>query len=100
MDFGTMSNKLSQGTYETMEQFSRDVELVFSNCRKFNPPATFPVTCADVVERLFKKEWPRAMEKRLSWGEKRGLQGVMTTLIKEPVWVAFSGHGVKYILTD
>lgn len=92
MDFGTMSNKLNQGKYDTMEEFAKDVDLVFKNCRQFNPPATFPATCADIVERVYKREWPKAVEKKLSWGEKRGLQGVMTTLVKEPVLVpsAFS----------
>ncbi|GLB35736.1 putative peptidase family M1 domain [Lyophyllum shimeji] len=88
MDLGTIMTKLSQNKYVTMEDFGKDVELVFSNCRQFNPPATFPVTCADVVERAFKKEWAKAMEKKLSWMEKRGLQGVMTALVKEPMsWV-------------
>lgn len=85
MDFGTITNKLSQGNYSTMEELGSDIELVFHNCRQFNPPATFPVTCADVVERAFKKEWPKAMERKLSWTEKRGLQGVLTALVKEPM---------------
>ncbi|KAF4611399.1 hypothetical protein D9613_004170 [Agrocybe pediades] len=88
MDFGTMTRKLHAGTYNTMEEFKHDVELIFSNCRLFNPPGTGPTICADVVERAFKKEWPKAMEKKLSWTEKRGLQGVLTTLVKEQIsWV-------------
>ena len=67
MDFGTMSTKLSEGTYATMEEFAKDVELIFRNCRTFNPPTTYPVTCADAVERVFKKEWARAMERKLAW---------------------------------
>ena len=85
MDFGTISTKLNQNKYVTMGDFAKDVELVFSNCRQFNPPETYPVTCADVVERVFKKEWPKAIERKLSWVEKRGLQGVMTVLVKEPM---------------
>jgi transcription initiation factor TFIID subunit 2 len=85
MDFGTISGKLNQNKYVTMENFGNDVELVFSNCRQFNPPETYPVTCTDVVERAFRKEWPKAIERKLSWVEKRGLQGVMTTLVKEPM---------------
>ncbi|KAG5636972.1 hypothetical protein H0H81_006217 [Sphagnurus paluster] len=88
MDFGTMLAKLAQNKYVTMEEFGKDIELVFSNCRQFNPPATFPVTCADIVEKAFKKEWSKAMERKLSWTEKRGLQGVMTSLVKDPIsWV-------------
>lgn len=82
-----MSQKLTDNQYMTMEDFKKDVELVFSNCRQFNPPSTFPVTCADIVEKAFKKEWPKAMERKLAWSEKRGLQGLMSTLAKEPMWV-------------
>lgn len=89
MDFGTMSSKLNKGTYRFMEEFAKDAELVFHNCRQFNPPATYPVTCADIIEKAFKKEWSKAMEKKLSWQEKRSLQGFMTTLIKEDVFVFF-----------
>ncbi|KAF8140663.1 hypothetical protein EV363DRAFT_1313061 [Boletus edulis] len=69
--------------------FAKDVELVFNNCRKFNPLMTYPVTCADVVEKVFKKEWAKAFERKLSWAEKRSLQGLMTTLVKEDMQVSF-----------
>jgi transcription initiation factor TFIID subunit 2 len=87
MDFETMSQNLNQGTYIYMEDFGQDIELIFSNCRKFNPPQTYPVTCAEAVEKAFKKEWGKATEKRLSWSDKRGLQGLMTTLVKEDMFV-------------
>lgn len=90
MDFGTMNTKLTQGKYSTMEDFARDVELVFSNCRKFNPEHTYPYVCADTVERVWKKEWARAMEKKLSYAEKRSLQGLMKTLATEHVCVSAS----------
>jgi transcription initiation factor TFIID subunit 2 len=85
MDFATISQNLAEGSYATMEEFGKDVDLVFSNCRKFNPPLTYPVTCADVVEKVFRKEWAKATEKKLSWIEKRSLQGVMTVIVKEDV---------------
>ncbi|EIW64059.1 uncharacterized protein TRAVEDRAFT_55102 [Trametes versicolor FP-101664 SS1] len=88
MDFGTMHTKLTQGKYSTMEDFARDAELVFSNCRRFNPEQTYPYVCADAVERVWKKEWAKAMEKKLSYAEKRSLQGLMKTLLVEQVtWV-------------
>lgn len=87
MDFGTMSAKLNEGKYRTMEQFKNDMELVFSNCRLFNPPGTVPTICAAVVEKAFKKEWPKAMERKLSWTEKRGLQGILTAIVKEQMYV-------------
>ncbi|KAI0375461.1 hypothetical protein BV20DRAFT_960622 [Pilatotrama ljubarskyi] len=88
MDFGTIGTKLSEGKYSTMEDFARDVELVFQNCRTFNPPTTYPVMCADAVERVWKKEWAKATEKKLSYAEKRSLQGLLKTLFSDPVsWV-------------
>src|SRR4051794_11254367 len=89
MDFGTISQRLAEGTYTTMEEFAKDIDLVFSNCRTFNPPGTYPVTCADIVERTFKKEWAKVMEKKLSWAEKRALQGIMTAIVKDTVFVLF-----------
>jgi transcription initiation factor TFIID subunit 2 len=83
MDFGTISKNVAQGVYLSMEEFAADVELVFTNCRTFNPPLTYPVTCADVVEKAFRKEWTKAMEKKLSWQEKRGLQGVMSNMVRD-----------------
>jgi hypothetical protein len=87
MDFGTINQRLNQNKYETMEDFKEDVMLVFRNCRQFNPPGTFPYICADNVEAVFIKEWARVMEKRLEWGEKRSLQGVLSQLLKEDMWV-------------
>jgi len=37
----------------------------------------------------FIKEWGRAMEKRLEWGEKRTLQGILSQLIKEDISFVF-----------
>lgn len=36
MDLGTIKEKLSRGTYRTIEQYHRDVGLVFENCITFN----------------------------------------------------------------
>jgi transcription initiation factor TFIID subunit 2 len=85
MDFGTMLQNLNSGKYSMMDEFYRDVELVFSNCRLFNPPTTYPMQCADVVERAFKKEWARVADKKMAWSEKRNLQSLMTTLVKDPL---------------
>jgi len=89
MDFGTMGQKLTEGKYVSMEEFAKDADLVFNNCSKFNPPTTYPVTCADLVEKAFKKEWGKVFERKLSWAEKRSLQGLMTTLVKEDISFVF-----------
>ncbi|KAF5335717.1 hypothetical protein D9611_009745 [Ephemerocybe angulata] len=67
-----------------MEDVKKDVELIFANCRQFNPPGTFPVTCSDLVEKAFKKEVPKAMECKRACAEKRGLQGNLTTPTRTP----------------
>ncbi|KAG7099822.1 hypothetical protein E1B28_001631 [Marasmius oreades] len=88
MDFGTMLSNVSSGHYTTLEQFRQDVELVLSNCRQFNPPGTFPFLVADNVEKVFKKEWSKVVERRMPYTDKRALQGIMTIIVKEPVsWV-------------
>lgn len=85
-----MKAQLEQGHYKTMEEFASDVNLVLRNCRAFNPPTTHPVLCADAVERAFKKEWAKAMEKKLTFQEKRGLQSAMTKIRDDFTYVAFS----------
>ena len=89
MDLGTMATKLDQGQYEAMEDFKRDMELVFSNCLKFNRPEDYPTVCASIVEKVFNREWSKVVERKLTWQEKRGLQGIMSTLFKEPVFGFF-----------
>lgn len=84
MDLGTMRQKLDRGQYSSMEEFASDMGLIFSNCRQFNPPTTGPTICADVVERAFKKEWPKLLERKLSFQEKRSLLGIMTKLQNDP----------------
>ncbi|KIY52676.1 hypothetical protein FISHEDRAFT_63651 [Fistulina hepatica ATCC 64428] len=89
MDLGTMTRKLTMGEYTTLEGFKKDMELMLRNCRQFNITGTFPILCADAVERLFRKEWPSVLEKRMPFTEKRGLQGLMTTLAKDVLSTLF-----------
>ncbi|KAH9081788.1 hypothetical protein EDB83DRAFT_2334839 [Lactarius deliciosus] len=81
MDFGTMMHNLNSNKYSTREEFSRDVGLVFSNCRLFNPATTYPVQCADVVELAFKRD----------------LQSLMTILVKDPLSFVFPREPVDPI---
>lgn len=83
MDFGTINQRLNQNKYETMEEVQRDVQLVFSNCRQFNPPTTYPCNCADIVEQAFNKEWSRLMEKKLDGGDKRSMLTIVNQLLRE-----------------
>lgn len=38
MDFGTIRHKLNNNVYNNIEEFSRDMNLVFDNCVKYNGP--------------------------------------------------------------
>ena len=87
MDFGTIGARLKKGHYSTMEEFASDIELVFSNCRKFNPPNTLPTINAEAVEKVFKREWPKAMEKKLSFKEKRSLMSTTAKFLSDPAYV-------------
>jgi transcription initiation factor TFIID subunit 2 len=83
MDFRTLSEKLARGEYKSMEDFAEDVHLIFLNCRQFNPPTTTPVVAADMVERVFRREWGNAMRGRLTTAEKRHLVSFLDKLRNE-----------------
>jgi len=38
MDFGTIKQNLNTGKYSDLQQFSDDMNLIFSNCDAYNPP--------------------------------------------------------------
>ncbi|CDZ96230.1 TATA binding protein associated factor [Phaffia rhodozyma] len=83
MDFATMDNKLSKGKYVTWGDFGADIELIFANCRQFNPPGTGPTEWADLVEDHVRKvEWPRATLKEILPEEKKELSGIISKLIR------------------
>jgi transcription initiation factor TFIID subunit 2 len=85
MDLGTVGTNLDKGKYASMEAFASDIELIFRNCRQFNPPTTAPTQMADTVERVWKKEWAKANEPKLSAQEKRSLQALMNKLMKDEI---------------
>lgn len=80
MDLSTMEKKVNQGAYTTMGEFASDMELIFANCRQFNPPGTEPCQHADELERLWRKEWAKAVTPRLEANEKRALVGLINRL--------------------
>eukprot|EP00955_Chlamydomonas_euryale_P039941 351552-Chlamydomonas_euryale.AAC.1 len=41
MDFSKMRVKLGEGAYRHWDDLLADLDLIFSNCMTFNPPATF-----------------------------------------------------------
>ena len=82
-----MSAKLTAGDYKTMEEFANDVELIFANCRQFNPPKTYPDACVNSVEAIWKPLWAKVTARKLVYNEKRALQGIMNKIMQEPTYV-------------
>jgi len=56
MDFHTMEHKLETRQYLTLDAFVRDVQLVFDNCRLYNPENSIYAKNASRLEKVF-KEW-------------------------------------------
>lgn len=96
-----MGKKLDRHQYTTMEQFAKDMFLVFNNCRQFNPPGTEPVQHAEVLEKVFRKEWSKIVDKKIDPGEKKMLQAILTKLRGEEWLVAvcfpFSQHNSELL---
>ncbi|KAJ7597342.1 hypothetical protein C8J56DRAFT_316264 [Mycena floridula] len=91
MDLGTVGKKLAKNLYPTMAHFKHDIDLIFSNCRKFNPFGTFPYVAADKVDLAFQKEWTaKVVDPKLSPGEKRSLVAVLNAIAKEPAFMIFA----------
>jgi len=82
-----MNKKIAMGSYDSMEAFASDMDLILRNCRQFNPPNTEPTLFADVVEQVFKKEWAKAMEPKLTYNEKKSLSGILSKVTKDDVYV-------------
>ncbi len=54
IDFSTIQRKVSSNQYKTFESFEDDVQLVFDNCRLFNPENTVYAKNARFMDQLFK----------------------------------------------
>ncbi|KDR75180.1 hypothetical protein GALMADRAFT_69959 [Galerina marginata CBS 339.88] len=54
MDFSTIQHKISTGQYKTFDAFVDDVQLVFDNCRLYNPETTIYAKNARFMDQFFK----------------------------------------------
>jgi hypothetical protein len=57
MDLSTIKNKIDNEVYETEDQFTDDMRLVFSNAMSFNPPGTTVHIQAQELLTKFEKEF-------------------------------------------
>lgn len=59
MDLSTIQNKLSNGDYETADDFEKDIRLVFTNCYIFNPEGTAVNMMGHRLESVFNEKWSK-----------------------------------------
>jgi transcription initiation factor TFIID subunit 2 len=55
MDLGTVNQKLKDGRYENVEDVFDDIQLIWDNCKTYNPPNSWIHNTAEKLERSFKK---------------------------------------------
>ncbi|PKI83009.1 hypothetical protein MVES_002777 [Malassezia vespertilionis] len=84
MDLGTMERKLNEGAYNVMGDFAADMRCMLANCRQFNPPGTIPAQMEAAVARIWRREWSRAMVRKLDHKDKRAFQAMISRLKQQP----------------
>ncbi|KAI9483024.1 MAG: hypothetical protein EXX96DRAFT_477298 [Benjaminiella poitrasii] len=53
MDLNTLEENVESDAYQTMDEFIRDVQKIFDNCRFYNAEGTNYARCANRLERYF-----------------------------------------------
>lgn len=55
MDLTQLDENVESDKYRTMDEFKRDVQKIFDNCRAYNAESTNYTRCANRLERYFKE---------------------------------------------
>lgn len=58
MDLSTMETKLENNQYKTVDELCADAQLVFDNCRAYNPRNSPYAKCADKMDKFLKENLP------------------------------------------
>lgn len=56
MDFGTIKKKLNNNFYSCADEMLKDFELVFSNCKLYNPPESDVVSMCNQILALYQSQ--------------------------------------------
>lgn len=56
MDMGTVRQKLVDGKYSDPMEVQKDMELMFHNCYRYNPPSNAVVRAAKKLDTIFHKK--------------------------------------------
>jgi hypothetical protein len=62
MDLSTARSKLLGGKYETIQQFSGDIRLIWQNCFTYNPPNTDIVKMAQELDQFFEQKIKKVVD--------------------------------------
>lgn len=73
-----MQVKLNNGAYHFQQEVNDDFDQIVTNAKIFNPPGTLPITYAESLQRYYRTEVSKLG--KLSYQEKRALQGMMNRL--------------------
>lgn len=87
MDLGTLQANLDSGRYQLQGELNDDFEQIVINAKIFNPPNTLPVVHAETLQKTWKAEVAKA--NKLSYQERRSLQGMMNRLKQRPAAAIF-----------
>jgi histone acetyltransferase len=55
IDFKTIQQKIDLNEYKTFDAFVEDVQLIFDNCRQYNPESSIYAKNARHMDGFFKK---------------------------------------------
>ncbi|KAG8818496.1 hypothetical protein FRC17_010811 [Serendipita sp. 399] len=89
MDYQTMSRKIDRKKYSNMEEFADDLRLVYANGRKFNVASSEILDLIDLLEGIWKKEWPHMIKRKLSADAKKQLGQAIAQLKTDDVNMIF-----------
>jgi bromodomain-containing factor 1 len=65
MDLSTARSKLLGGKYETIQQFSGDIRLIWQNCFTYNPPNTDIVKMAQELDQFFEQKIKKVVDESM-----------------------------------
>ncbi len=54
MDLSTMESKLENNQYANVDELTADAQLIFDNCRSYNPASSPYAKCATKLEKFLK----------------------------------------------
>jgi hypothetical protein len=66
-DLNTVKNKLNENKYNSIQECLNDIQLIWDDCKTFNPPQSEFVKMANHCEKLFRKKFEKIFKKSLTY---------------------------------